>query len=242
MKKNLLLFSFLLIFTLSIEAQITLTFQPDTISVSDYIDLNDNEYELVGYATVTNTSDEAFSLRWNRVTENAPAQWDVQICDVNFCYEPDVFSNFVPGEVEIPVLLEPGASTNMDVHLKPRGASGTGRVTIEITSTDNLDEVITTGTYDFEALVVTSTNDLNTTPLTVFPNPTADYFNIRGGNGVDRVVLYNVLGREMRSFNVAPGQRYYIGDLPNGLYLASMVDNNKGIVKTLRLKKSSVRP
>ncbi|MCR9055283.1 MAG: hypothetical protein NXI25_24370, partial [bacterium] len=61
MKKNLLLFSFLLIFTLSIEAQITLTFQPDTISVSDYIDLNDNEYELVGYATVTNTSDEAFS-------------------------------------------------------------------------------------------------------------------------------------------------------------------------------------
>jgi hypothetical protein len=130
----------------------------------------------------------------------------------------------------------------MDVHLKPRGVAGTGRVTIEITSTDNPDEVITTGTYDFGALVVTSTNDLNTTPLTVFPNPTADYFNIRGGNGVDRVVLYNVLGREMRSFNVAPGQRYYIGDLPNGLYLASMVDDNKGIVKTLRLKKSSVRP
>ncbi len=242
MKKNLLLLSFLLLFTISIEAQITLSYQPDSISVSDFIDLSDNEYELVGYATVTNAGDSPVSLRWNRIIEDMPAEWEVQVCDLNLCYNKDIFSNFVPGEIEIPVPLEPGASTNLDIHVKPRGVAGTGRVVVELSDTNSPDDLITTGLYDFEALVVTSTNDLNTTPLTVFPNPTADYFNIRGGNGVDRVVLYNVLGREMRSFNVAPGQRYYIGDLPNGLYLASMVDNNKGIVKTLRLKKSSVRP
>jgi hypothetical protein len=242
MKKNILLFSFLLIFTLSIEAQVTLSFEPESISVSDYIDLSDNDYELVGYATVTNIGDEAISLRWNRVIEDMPEEWGVQVCDLNLCYNESIYSNFVPGEIEIPVPLEPGASTNMDIHVKPRGVSGNGRVIIELSDTNTPDEIISTGTYDFDALVVTSTEDLNQAPLSVFPNPTADYFNIRGGNGIDRVVLYNILGREMRSFNVAPGQRYHIGDLPNGLYLASMVDNSKGIVKTLRLKKSTVRP
>lgn len=242
MKKNLLLFSFLLLFTLSSEAQVALAYQPDSVFVSDFINLSDNEYELVGYATVTNSGDSPVSLRWNRIIQDMPEEWEVQVCDLNLCYNEEIFSNFVPGEIEIPVPLEPGASTNLDIHVKPRGVAGTGRVIIELSDTSTPDDMIKVGTYDFEALVVTSTKELNQTALSVFPNPTADYFNIRGGNNVDRVVLYNVLGREMRSFNVAPGQRYYIGDLPNGLYLASMIDDSKGIVKTLRLKKSSIRP
>lgn len=244
--KHIILYSFIAFFTINIAcAQVSLVFTPETINKEGIADPNDLFYEIVGYAKITNEGDEAVSIRWLRVPDT-PDDWETMICDINLCYPAQVYSNIAPdlGDdgLYAPVTLNPGDTTNLDVHLRPRGVAGTGTVTIEISDVNNQDEVLASADYNFTASTPSSTSDLQRTSMAVFPNPTANYFNIRGAQGVDRVVLYNILGREMRSFNVAPGQRYYIGDLPNGLYLASMVDDSKGIVKTLRLKKSTVRP
>ncbi|NBC05771.1 MAG: T9SS type A sorting domain-containing protein, partial [Bacteroidetes bacterium] len=69
-----------------------------------------------------------------------------------------------------------------------------------------------------------------------------DYIQLNHAGAADRLVIYNIIGREMRSFNTAPGQRYYIGDLPNGMYLASLVSHKKGVLTTLRVQKSALRP
>ncbi|WP_421946850.1 T9SS type A sorting domain-containing protein [Phaeodactylibacter xiamenensis] len=242
MKQTILLFVFILSTALVTEAQVSLVFTPQTIEKEGIADPNDLFMEIVGKAYVVNEGDEPVSIQWVR-NPDILEEWETMICDNNQCYPAQVSSNIMEDlGLNAPITLNPGDTTNIDVHLRPRGVAGEGTVIMEVYDLANPDEVAVSADFNFTASLPSSTNDLNTTPLTVFPNPTADYFNIRGGNGVDRVVLYNVLGREMRSFNVAPGQRYYIGDLPNGLYLASMVDNNKGIVKTLRLKKSSVRP
>lgn len=233
-----------LLFTLalcSLQAQEALVFDPHPINVSDYINVNDNDYELVGYATVTNNSDEAISLRWERIIVDMPDGWEVQVCDLNLCYSTSVYSNFVPGEIEIPVVLNPGESTNMDVHVKPRGIAGTASIDIELSDTNDPDNIISTGAYTFEALVVTSTTDLYRQPFSIYPNPTADYISLRG-QGVDRIVIYNILGRQMRAFNHDSGQRHFIGDLPNGLYLASLINDEQGTLKTVRLKKIAMRP
>lgn len=242
MKQTILLFAFILSTALVIEAQVSLVFTPQTIEKEGIADPNDLFMEILGKAYVVNEGDEPVSIQWVR-NPDILEEWETMICDNNQCYPAQVSSNIMEDlGLNAPITLNPGDTTNIDVHLRPRGVAGEGTVTMQIFDIANPDEVAVSADFIFTASLPSSTNDLNTTPLTVFPNPTADYFNIRGGNGVDRVVLYNVLGREMRSFNVAPGQRYYIGDLPNGLYLASMVNDNKGIVKTLRLKKSSVRP
>lgn len=167
-------------------------------------------------------------------------EWEVQVCDLNFCYNKDIFLNFVFGEIEIFVLLEFGVFINLDIYVKLRGVVGIGCVVVELFDINLFDDLIIIGFYDFEVFVVISINDFNIILFIVFFNLIVDYFNICGGNGVDWVVLYNVLGCEMCSFNVVFGQWYYIGDLLNGLYLVSMVDNNKGIVKMLCLKKSFV--
>ena len=55
-------------------------------------------------------------------------------------------------------------------------------------------------------------------------------------------MLYNVVGKEVRAFNASMGGRYYLGDLPNGLFLVSLINNKKGVIKTLRVSKRSVQP
>ena len=242
MKQTILLFVFILSIVLVTEAQVSLVFTPQTVEKEGIADPNDLFMEIVGKAYVVNEGDETVSIQWVR-NPDILEDWETMICDNIACYPANISSNIMEDlGLNAPVVLNPGDTTNLDVHLRPRGVAGEGTVTMAIYDLANPDEVAVSADFIFTASLPSSTNDLDQTPLTVFPNPTADYFNIRGGNGVDRVVLYNILGREMRSFNVAPGQRYYIGDLPNGLYLASMVNDSKGIVKTLRLKKSSVRP
>lgn len=242
MKHTILYFLFLFSMVNILQAQVSLVFTPQTIEKEGIADPNDLFLEIIGKAKITNEGTETVSIQWVRSTDILP-DWETLICDNIACYPPNIYSNVIEDiGLNAPVVLNPGDTTNLDVHLRPSGVAGEGTVTIQVYDLENPDEAVVAADFIFTASLASSTNDLNQQPLSVFPNPTADYFNVRGGNGIDRVVLYNILGREMRNFNVAPGQRYYIGDLPNGLYLASMVDDNKGIVKTLRLKKSTVRP
>ena len=88
----------------------------------------------------------------------------------------------------------------------------------------------------------TSTSEAFKPSISIFPNPATDYIQLSNAREADRLVVYNIVGREMRSFNTAPGQRYFIGDLPNGLYLASLVSHKKGVLNTLRVQKSALRP
>ncbi|NRA49508.1 MAG: T9SS type A sorting domain-containing protein [Phaeodactylibacter sp.] len=242
MKQAILFFLFFACAASVVQSQVTIAFTPQTIEKEGVADPNDLFMEIVGKAYVVNEGDEPVSIQWVR-NPDIPEDWQTMICDNNQCYPAHVYSNIMEElGLNAPITLNPGDTTNIDVHLQPKGVAGEGTVTMEVYDLANPDEVAVSADFNFTASLPSSTSNLDQTPLSVFPNPTADYFNIRGGNGIDRIVLFNVLGREMRSFNVAPGQRYYIGDLPNGLYLASMVDNSKGIVKTLRLKKSSIRP
>jgi hypothetical protein len=59
---------------------------------------------------------------------------------------------------------------------------------------------------------------------------------------VKKVVLFNLLGRQVRSFEHTNGKLYDITDTPDGLYLVSMQDANGEIIKTVRMTKQDLRP
>ncbi|MCB0569956.1 MAG: T9SS type A sorting domain-containing protein [Phaeodactylibacter sp.] len=235
----------LLIFLLGLPAafaQLSFSFTPDTVEVSDYFNPSDPEYELVGYATVKNESAQTVNVKWTRFLD-VPDGWEVQVCDLNLCYNQIVYSNIASDiGANFPLPLAPGAETNMDVHVKPKGIAGTGEVRIDVSTEENPNDVLISGTYIFNALLTSTAKEASRARLAVFPNPTTDYFELRGADGIDQVVLYNIIGRQARSFNVAPGKRYYIGDLPNGMYLASLVNKQKGVLKTFRVSKRSIQP
>ncbi len=243
MKHCLLSFFILLLGLQAAFAQLSFSFTPDTVEVSDYFDPNDSEYELVGYATVKNESSQAVNVKWTRILTGVPDEWEVQVCDLNLCYNQVVYSNIAPDiGANFTLTLAPGAQTNMDVHVKPRGIAGSGEVRIDISTEENPDEVFVSGTYYINALLTSSAREASGARLAVFPNPTTEYFELRGAEGVDQVVLYNIIGRQVRSFRAEPGKRYYIGDLPNGMYLASLASRKKGVLKTFRLSKRSIQP
>jgi hypothetical protein len=76
-----------------------------------------------------------------------------------------------------------------------------------------------------------------TTTIQVFPNPATEYFNVSSNQQIERITVYNLLGREMKSFTFTDGDRYFIGDLSKGMYLVQMTGKDNRLISTQRLSK-----
>jgi len=242
MKRNILLALLFVVIAQLAFAQASLVFTPNVIEKEGVVDQVDLFAEVVGKAKIENNGDQPITIRWVRVVET-PDEWVNMICDLNACYPAQVYSNVAPDlGLNAPITLNPGDTTNIDVHLQPKGVAGEGSVAIDIYDVNNQDQVLVSGNFNFIFSMPTSTNEAFKPSISIFPNPATDYIQLSNAGKADRLVVYNIVGREMRSFNTAPGQRYFIGDLPNGLYLASLVSHKKGVLNTLRVQKSALRP
>lgn len=73
--------------------------------------------------------------------------------------------------------------------------------------------------------------------VSVYPNPTSDFFGISNSTEVAQVAIFNLVGKEMRSFKAEEGIKYNVSDLPNGMYLIQMTNHKKKIINTQRLHK-----
>jgi len=49
--------------------------------------------------------------------------------------------------------------------------------------------------------------------------------------------MYNIVGDRVKTFYAYRNKRYYVDDLPDGLYLVRLMDVNNRVIKTLRLNK-----
>lgn len=242
MNKTILSLFILLLLFQGVQAQATLSLTLDEMTIRDYVNLDDPDFELVSYGTLKNEGSEAVSIKWERVVIGLPEGWSVLVCDVNSCYEPIVYSNIADDiGMDAPVSLEPGETTNLDVHIRPNGISGAGEVRIDVSLADDPEDILISETYLFDALV-SGSREFSKARLNVFPNPATDYLEVQGAPAAGRLVISNILGRQMRSYNLAPGSRYYLGSLPSGLYLASVVNQKGAILKTFRISKRAVRP
>lgn len=243
MKKSVLFLALLLFAAGLFAQQVILTVEPNPSEVSDAIDMNDPNFELVAYATLTNVSSSPVSVRWNRLAPSLPMGWEVAVCDLNQCYLPFVYSNYMSDiGLDIPVELEPGGTSNLDVHIYPNQFPGSTSVTLELT-VDGDTAVVATGTYNITASLTSSFNGpAAKQDVRVFPNPTADYFQLSSGNRVGRVMVYNTLGRQVRAYDGYDGRRYSLAGLPDGMYLVRLKDQQGAAIKTVRVIKRGVRP
>ena len=75
--------------------------------------------------------------------------------------------------------------------------------------------------------------------LSIFPNPATEYITVNDEDAVHNIVVFNMVGRKIRNFDIEKGTRYEIGDLPNGLYLVQLLGKNAKVLGTQRLTKKS---
>ncbi len=75
--------------------------------------------------------------------------------------------------------------------------------------------------------------------VSIFPNPATEYITVNNDDVVKNIVVFNMVGRKIRSFTTEKGERYEIGDLPNGLYVVQLFGRNNKVLLTQRLTKKS---
>jgi hypothetical protein len=74
--------------------------------------------------------------------------------------------------------------------------------------------------------------------LEVFPNPATSHIGLTESQGVHKVVIYNLVGSQMKNFDeITPDKRYYVGDLPRGMYLVQILGEKNKVLATKRMQK-----
>lgn len=79
----------------------------------------------------------------------------------------------------------------------------------------------------------------NSRDISIYPNPVINDFQLQNAEQVEKIVIYNWLGREVRKFiNEREEQLFEIGDLPKGFYYVQMRASNNQIITTRRISKN----
>ena len=74
--------------------------------------------------------------------------------------------------------------------------------------------------------------------LKVFPNPATNYIGIDGNiDGASKLLVYSLVGKELKNYKVSEGANYFVGDLPKGLYLIQITDKRGKAITTQRVSK-----
>ena len=74
--------------------------------------------------------------------------------------------------------------------------------------------------------------------LIVYPNPATQFIGVNGNKSeVKQIIVYNLVGRRMKSFDRSQSGQYYVADLPIGMYLVQLLGRNNEVLRTQRLSK-----
>ena len=73
--------------------------------------------------------------------------------------------------------------------------------------------------------------------LKIFPNPATNFIQLKESTKVGAIIIYNLIGRKIKSFTPVKDKAYQITDLPKGIYLIQLIDLNGKILSTQRLSK-----
>ncbi|HLT93675.1 MAG TPA: T9SS type A sorting domain-containing protein [Membranihabitans sp.] len=224
MKKTLLITYFTFMITM-VFSQTGFTVYPASASL-DITNPNEAEYVSKGY--VVNHSDAEITLRWVKEVQSKPMAAEAAICDNVLCYEPFVNqSEFT---------IAKGDSSNFDFHYYPNGASGPAVYRVMVQEVGNLENKADV-TFTMNEVATSAFGFASTEEIRVYPNPATEYFSVDGLDRLKEVIVYNLVGQEVKRFNASLKAKYDISELMRGLYLVRLVDQSEKVVKTVRLSK-----
>ena len=245
MNRALLIFSILSLFSMVGYSQ-ALSISPTSVEESFSVDITNPNLDLELTSLIKNesTTDTLF-LKWERIIVDTPLDWQTQVCDNNLCYDPAISTN-LDSIVNAPFRLLPEESFELIFHVLPNRKEGIGQFQLLFSTVDEPEAILDTITFTASVNDMTTSTDYRkeAAQLKIFPNPAFDYFQIPESELVDEIVVYSMLGKTIKTYSTRFNRQgqYDISDLSNGIYLISLVDDEHGVVKTLRLSKRDFRP
>jgi len=90
-----------------------------------------------------------------------------------------------------------------------------------------------------ERLAMNSPDPGDQVNITIFPNPATNHIGLSQSEGVARILVFNMVGRQMKKFKAASDSdhQYFVGDLPRGMYLIQIMGPNNEVITTKRISK-----
>jgi len=75
--------------------------------------------------------------------------------------------------------------------------------------------------------------------IKVSPNPAIDYFTVTSNISYTRIVLYNIIGKPLKTYRPEIDSHYELSDLPGGIYILRFFGESNQVIKTIKLYKKS---
>ena len=196
-----------------------------SIAPASYDTTIDNSvFDLDLHSEVINASGGTIEVEWTRTFVDKPKAWSTYVCTGSSCFPPETETGtFSVGS---------GKSSPLQVHFVPNNTSGCAEVHIKVSEIGNPSNSFT-ATYKVCAKGV-STNFVNAELIKIYPNPTSEYFKIQNNGSISKVLVSNLMGRTIKSYN-SNFDRYDVSDFPAGMYIVQMLDSKGKNIKTSRL-------
>lgn len=225
--KRILLFTLVLaVMTMNLKAQ-NMSWNHDTTKASTTSNNGFNDF--YAEALLTNTGYDFDSFVWIRTNVVKPANWTSAVCDVNLCYDTLVDSaHFV---------LEKGETGYFALHFYTNSNAG-GNASMDVTVYNTKDRgnpaKLTAMVYTW----ATSTKEITSANVAVYPNPTTGKLNIelpKSVSGVINMDVINVVGQNVKSFQFTGNGTYDLSALDAGIYFLKFKVNGKQVVKKFQI-------
>jgi hypothetical protein len=176
---------------------------------------------------VKNKANKDRLMVWERIIVKITEGWETSICDPVTCWSALKSSS----EFNLPA----NGAGGMVLDAFPNGLVGGAYVKIKVYE-KALPAKISTGRYRFNGTVV-GVAEVEATKLSVFPNPTADYFVLQGAAPLTTVDVLSVTGQVLRTFPYVENEIYEIQDLAAGTYFLNLNGENNKRLATKRIVK-----
>ncbi len=231
MVRKLLNLSLLLVISLGLNAQVMTSNPAEPAGQTDACE------KVTIPLTIRNVSSNDLNALWKVERVDMEEEWTLTICDAVTCYaegkefidEPGQANNFLAGQ----------AIDTYSFKIDPNDIEGVGDFDFVMFNVDDPNEE-----YIRIPFVVTVQNctsavhDINVVnKINIYPNPTTDMFNVANNEIVESVVVYNIVGKEVKSFGKNVNGNYDVSNLSNGMYLVRMFDVDGDMIKVSRLSK-----
>ncbi len=177
---------------------------------------------------VSNKAPIMRTIIWERITVTISPDWETQVCDPIACW--------APGKSDGEFTIKGFQDSIMILDAFPNGKEGGAYVKMKIYEKGK-PNAFSYGRYRFNALPVSTADEVEATKLRLFPNPTADYFVLEGNAPLTEVQVLSLEGRVLKTFPYIENEIYEIQDLVAGAYLLSLNGENGKRLATKRLMK-----
>ena len=87
--------------------------------------------------------------------------------------------------------------------------------------------------------IVQSSNDVQSSKISLYPNPATDFFSIAPGEEkIKNISISNIVGKEIFRIDANQNLTYNIEGLKRGIYIIRVFNSEDKMIKALKLSKS----